>query len=291
MADLRLVSKQLVSKQVCSVLFAPPAKASGRVKGIEHSLHSGRSPPSRESCMPRTAPAATTVCVIPEVHRSDGSVDVLLPERNLAATLQATELVPKLTAFSGKVEGGELAAAAWLAVYNQLGGCIPEECVRSIHNSVAQQLRSSAEVFSDRGTVVLFYTIPRDLRVWWAELHKKFDPNHKLGPRERRPTKLHWAKLTVDGDQVFTPSTTPQHRCTPSPDACAAACRRSVCPFASRHSSGASLKPTPLLMMATIFSRYTESYVRCCLIRLIQETVREKFKKSTVLIIAHRLNT
>ena len=171
--------------------------------------------------MPRTAPAATTVCVIPEVHRSDGSVDVLLPERNLAATPHATELSPTLTAFSGRVEGGELVKSALRAVYNQLGGCIPEECVRSIHNSVAQQLRNSAGVFSDRGTVVLFYTIPRDLRVWWAELHKKFDPNHKLGPRERRTTKLHWAKLTVDGNQVFTPSTTPQHRCTPSPDACA----------------------------------------------------------------------
>ena len=138
--------------------------------------------------MPRTAPAATTVCVIPEVHRSDGSVDVLLPERNLAATLHATELSPKLTAFSGLVEGGELARAAWLAVYNQLGGCIPEEYVRSIHNSVAQQLRNSAAVFSDRGTVVLFYTIPRDLRGFWAELHKKFDPNREaaganLGPR------------------------------------------------------------------------------------------------------------
>ena len=135
--------------------------------------------------MPRTAPAATTVCVIPEVHRSDGSVDVLLPERNLPATPHATELSPTLTAFSGRVEGGELVKAAWLAVYNQLGGCIPEECVRSIHNSVAQQLRNSAAVFRDAET-------PRNRR---PILHYPARSPRLLGraPQEVRPKPQAWA--------------------------------------------------------------------------------------------------
>ena len=81
--------------------------------------------------MPRTAPAATTVCVIPEVHRSDGSVDVLLPERNLAAIQHATELSPTLTAFSERVEGGEFAKAAWLAAWLVLlppAAALPPSC-------------------------------------------------------------------------------------------------------------------------------------------------------------------
>ena len=205
--------------------------------------------------MPRTAPAATTVCVIPEVRRSDGSVDILLPERNMT-TLHATELSPALTAFSERVKDGQLASAALQAVYYALGGHIPREHLRSVHDWVAQQpLRNSAAVFCDGETIVYFYTIPREFHQFWAELNKSFDPKCEaagatLGPRERRPSRLHWAKLLVDGDDVFTPSTRPQHRCTPSPDACAAGCRRSVCAFASGRASGASLVPTPSVMRA-----------------------------------------
>ena len=210
--------------------------------------------------MPRTAPAAKTVYVIPEVRRSDGSVDVLLPERNMT-TEHATELSPVLTAFSGRVDGGQLASAAFRAIYNALGGYIARGHLRSVCDWVAQQpLRNSAAVFCDGETIFYFYPIPREFFLFWAELHKSFDPKHEvdagiLGPREQRPSRLHWAKLPVDGDDIFTQATTPQHRCTPSPAACAAGCRRSACAFASGRANSASLVPTPSVMRALLHRR------------------------------------